>query len=419
MSAEATPWRRLPPELAAAIRPELDEVVRAVVGAVAGTGAGTPTGVGTGAGPPTGVGTGARNDPENGPGRDLGRDKLAQDIRTGVRVALEGFLDLLGTDGEALSPRVREVFVGLGAAEARSGHGPESLLPALRAASRVLLRLASRTLAELRPVEVEDLIDLSGAVTTFLDGLATAAADGYTRQVRELAGEPDRRRHQLAELLLRGGGAEPAVRAAATAAGWPLPATVTPLLLPPEQARDARFRFGAEGLVVERERDVVVLLRPGPRRTRGALADALTGRAAVVGLTLPWPRLPEAVRLAELAVGLRDGRAGPGPLFTEDHLGTLGLRGDPGALAELAGRRLAPFDGLPGAQRERLLSTLASWLRHWGARGEVAAELYVHPQTVSYRMKRVRELLGTALDDPDIRFELLLALSVPGPAAPG
>ena len=40
----------------------------------------------------------------------------------------------------------------------------------------------------------------------------------------------------------------------------------------------------------------------------------------------------------------------------------------------------------------------------------MAAELDVHPQTVRYRVNRLRELLGTQLDDPDARFELEIAL---------
>ena len=40
----------------------------------------------------------------------------------------------------------------------------------------------------------------------------------------------------------------------------------------------------------------------------------------------------------------------------------------------------------------------------------VAAELHVHPQTVRYRLERLRESFGSALDDPDARFELELAL---------
>ena len=79
----------------------------------------------------------------------------------------------------------------------------------------------------------------------------------------------------------------------------------------------------------------------------------------------------------------------------------------------LAARRLAPLSALRSAPRQRLLETLNSWLRHWGSRADVAAELYIHPQTVSYRLKRLRELLGDDLDDPTARFELLLALAHP------
>ena len=42
----------------------------------------------------------------------------------------------------------------------------------------------------------------------------------------------------------------------------------------------------------------------------------------------------------------------------------------------------------------------------------VAAELGVHPQTVRYRIRQLRELFGTRLEDPEARFELALALRV-------
>jgi DNA-binding PucR family transcriptional regulator len=48
-----------------------------------------------------------------------------------------------------------------------------------------------------------------------------------------------------------------------------------------------------------------------------------------------------------------------------------------------------------------------------GERGNAAAmarALDLHPQTVRYRLARLRELLGDQLDDPDARLELELAL---------
>ncbi len=247
-------------------------------------------------------------------------DKFTRDVHTAVQVALDRFLDLVGTGEPALPPRFREVFVGLGAAEAREDRGPEALLAALRMAARLLLRTASRSLARLRPVEPEELIDLSDAVSAYIAELAAASTDGYALQLREQAGEGDRRRH-LAELLLRGDG------------------------LPSAE-----------------------------------LAGGLVGPA-------------------------------PGPVFVDDHLVALTLRGEQRALAVLTERRLAPLSQLRPAQRENLLGTLYAWLRHWGSRAEVATELFVHPQTVSYRLKRLRELYGDDLDDPAARFELLVVLT--------
>ncbi|GAB3839139.1 helix-turn-helix domain-containing protein [Micromonospora andamanensis] len=385
----ATPWRHLPADLAAAMRPHLPATVAAV--AVAVTEA-TPAFAG------------------------IDDDKFARDVRTAVQVALDRFLDLIGTGEPALPPRSREVFVGLGAAEAREDRGPEALLAALRTAARLLLRTASQSLARLRPIDPEELIDLSDAVSAYVAELAAASTDGYALQLREQAGEGDRRRH-LAELLLRGDGLPSAVEAAAARIGWTDLDALVPVLLPLDQARDVRFRYGPDGLVIERGRDAVLLLRSGPRAARAPLAEALAGRRAVVGPELGWPQVPAAVRLAELAAALVG--PVPDPVFVDDHLVALTLRGEQRALAVLTARRLAPLAHLRPAQRENLLATLHAWLRHWGSRAEVSTELFVHPQTVSYRLKRLRELYGDDLDDPAVRFELLVVLTGQLAADPG
>jgi DNA-binding PucR family transcriptional regulator len=40
----------------------------------------------------------------------------------------------------------------------------------------------------------------------------------------------------------------------------------------------------------------------------------------------------------------------------------------------------------------------------------MARALHLHPQTVRYRVNRLRELLGEQLEDPSARFELEIAL---------
>ncbi|WP_233512404.1 PucR family transcriptional regulator [Micromonospora deserti] len=387
-SVSSTPWQRLPVDLATAMRPRLAVTVRAVASAVAGA---TPAFA------------------------TIDDAKFERDVRAAVQVALERFIDLVGTDQPALPPRFREVFVALGAAEAREDRGPEALLAALRMASRLMLRMASESLAQVRPVGIEELIDLSDAISAYVDELVAASTDGFALQLREQAGEGDRRRRQLAELLLRGSAPQSVVVAAAAGIGWRDLDAVVPVLLPLDQARDARFRYGADGVVAERARDAVLLLRDGPRAARPHLTDALVGRGAVVGPMLGWVQVPEAVRLAEVTAALVG--PDPGPVFADDYLAVLALKGEPGALAVLATRRLAPLAQLREAQRQSLLVTLHSWLRHWGSRAAVSAELFVHPQTVSYRLGRLRELLGDDLDDPAVRFELLLVLAADAPPA--
>ena len=401
----STPWQRLPAELAPAMRPRLPAVIQAVATAVTES---TPAFAG------------------------VAEPKFRSDVRTAVEVALNHFVDLIGTAAPALPPRVREVFVALGAAEAREQRGPEALLAALRIAARLLLRHLGDVLAEVRPLDVETLVDCADAVNGYVDALAAASTDGFARQLREQSGDGDRSRRQLADLLLAGSASADVVAAAAGRAGWPELDIVVPVVLAARHARDARFRFGADGLVVERGRDAVVLLRAGPRTRRSALTVTLSGRGAAVGPALPWPQVPQAVRLAELTATLaRPAPAAParpasaitGPppsplgssasdvVFADDHLTTLAVQGQPDALAVLTERRLAPFAALRPGGREELLRTLHSWLRHWGARTAVSAELFVHPQTVSYRVKRLRALLGDDIDDPDRRFELLLVLA--------
>ncbi|MEI8083651.1 MAG: helix-turn-helix domain-containing protein, partial [Actinomycetes bacterium] len=59
---------------------------------------------------------------------------------------------------------------------------------------------------------------------------------------------------------------------------------------------------------------------------------------------------------------------------------------------------------------ERLAETLRSWLLNQGRRDAVAAELFVHPQTVRYRMNQIRGVYGDRLNDPDTILELTIAL---------
>ncbi len=140
----------------------------------------------------------------------------------------------------------------------------------------------------------------------------------------------------------------------------------------------------------------------------------MSGAAPVaLGPTVPWPRAAESLRRAAAAYRLAAAGGAPGGLVVaEDHLATLLLAADRGLAADLAASRLAPLEALADGPRARLTDTLRAWLDRPGQVQAVAAELGVHPQTVRYRVRQLRELFGARLEDPEARFELALALRV-------
>ncbi len=92
------------------------------------------------------------------------------------------------------------------------------------------------------------------------------------------------------------------------------------------------------------------------------------------------------------------------------------LTADEEALADLRVRVLAPLAELRPTTAEKLTDTLRSWLLHHGRREDIADELFVHPQTVRYRMGQLRELYGDRLDDPATVLELTIALGAAQPS---
>ena len=94
------------------------------------------------------------------------------------------------------------------------------------------------------------------------------------------------------------------------------------------------------------------------------------------------------------------------------------MRADEDALADLRTRVLAHLDSVGDTAREKLTETLRSWLLHHGRRDQVAAALFVHPQTVRYRMTQLREIYGPRLEEPLMVRDLTVALGVALPAPP-
>jgi hypothetical protein len=231
-----------------------------------------------------------------------------------------------------------------------------------------------------------------------------------------------RRRYleRLAHRLLVGAPL-PDLEAAAERADWAPPRTLTAVVLPEARVRGAlvsldgrTLQSGEDVPGLEAGTDLAVLLVPDAGgRSRPALLRSLEGRDAVVGPPRPWGQAQHSYARVCRALQLGLTSDGAGPLDTDSRLAELVLRADADALTDLRALVLAPLADLTPAAREKLVDTLRSWLLHHGRREQIAAELFVHPQTVRYRMGQLRELFGDRLDDPRTVLELTIALGVP------
>lgn len=75
--------------------------------------------------------------------------------------------------------------------------------------------------------------------------------------------------------------------------------------------------------------------------------------------------------------------------------------------------RLIAYDERHDAQ---LVPTLQAWLETFGDVAAASASQFVHANTFRYRLRRVQEISGLDLDDPDARFAAMLQLRMLGPS---
>jgi DNA-binding PucR family transcriptional regulator len=136
--------------------------------------------------------------------------------------------------------------------------------------------------------------------------------------------------------------------------------------------------------------------------------------AAAVGRGAGLADLPTVFRVARGAARLRR-QHGRGGLVDVRELGLSALMletGTPGTLRRFADGLLRPVVAHDADRAGDLLATLRAWLGHGFSVQAAAAELVVHPNTVTYRLGRIEQLTGRELRRPDVRLELQLALTV-------
>jgi hypothetical protein len=390
-SIRTGPWQALPPSVADVIEPELDAITEEIMATIARE-----------------VPAYAR--PFEG--------SFGRGVRTGVTEALRQFLALIRSPSGARGPG-REVYVALGRGELRQGRTLDSLQSAYRVGARVAWRRVAEA-ARRAGLDPETISLLAESIFAYIEEISADSVEGYAEARSRVENERRRRRRELVALLLRDPPVEETdVRAAAASAGWQLPRAAAALAVAEEDLDRLAARLPPDALAAEID-GVGCAVLPDPEGPgRAAQIDrVLEDRRAVRGhaalgpagplreLSVSWSFARATLRAIEAGAIEPEARA----LRADDALGELLLFENRPLIGRIAARRLAPLSDLTPKARLRMEQTALAYVRERGNAAAMARALDVHPQTARYRLARLRELLGSELNDPDARFELELAL---------
>ncbi len=197
----------------------------------------------------------------------------------------------------------------------------------------------------------------------------------------------------------------------------PLPADPGPDALEGPDLRDVpRAGAGrAAHVLAARLRDAQPVLESDRSRIRitAGISAPAEGVAALAGA------LHEAQSARRLAA-IRAGTAGPAPapavsVVTSDEVASheLLLASVPGSvLRSFRDRLLGPLLAYDERHRAELLPTLREFLACSGSWNACAATMYVHVNTVRYRIRRIEELTGRDLSCLDDQVDFFLALRI-------
>ncbi|MDY0912476.1 helix-turn-helix domain-containing protein [Rathayibacter sp. VKM Ac-2856] len=289
------------------------------------------------------------------------------------------------------------------------------------AAPRELLRSVSLTqtlqLIKVTVEVVEERItnrgeDLREAILLYSREIAFAAADVYARAA-EARGLWDARLEALVVDSILTGEADDELPSRIAALGWHGHGEVAvlvgtaPKMLDVDQLRRTARHMSADVLIgVQGSRLVLVIGRAEPSENAteetgppvafleiaNALEPGFGSGHLVLGHEVPT--LVEASRSARAALAgfavARSWRNAPRPVNADDLLPERALAGDPLARQSLITQIYKPLQ----KHSTELLTTLWAYLDNGRSLEATARELFVHPNTVRYRLKRVAEVIG-------------------------
>jgi hypothetical protein len=257
-----------------------------------------------------------------------------------------------------------------------------------------------------------------------LSGFTDVMSDSYRTELASRIRSEEQRRSALIQALLEGHLSEPQAWEAADALRIPHQGPYVVIAARVAGAGEHGLTRGMEEGLQRQSitsawrllHDVEIGLASLPRPADqldvliNALASGSVGRVGISPLFDDLTGTAQALRLARIALR---GAARPGKVvvFGRDSL-SVAAASAPDVMARLSRVILAGLDAMTAEDRAILLDTFGAWLDHGGSADEAARRLYVHPNTVRYRLRRLEERTGRTLSDPRHVAELSLAFEV-------
>ncbi|MFS3130172.1 helix-turn-helix domain-containing protein [Nocardioides sp. Bht2] len=340
-------------------------------------------------------------------------------IASAVTAAANQFLDAIGGPTSP-DPEVARLFREMGYEEALEGHTLEPMRRSLRIATRHSWSLIHQ-FATANSFDAAFLGRLGDALFSFLDYLDQEVARGH--QTGKLGKRSDRERaraHLISQILTESSDSNARLSeltADAESAGWRLPLDMV-LMRVTFHGEFPHFRLPEDVLV---EADTSPALVICSSRQAQPIADLITRSGPGLRVAMSWPLRPTqgaaADRWVRRALNLVDtGVISPVPILAcRDYATQLWLHAEPHLRRQLTLELLQPLLAETPNSREILAETMLAWLESRDSAPAIAARLGVHPQTVRYRWKRINELFGELLHDPEyvVTVTMLLKATVP------
>jgi len=339
----------------------------------------------------------------------------ADDLRASVNANIGYILDsLTGTATANLSaPHAT------GRTRASQGAPLAEMLSAYRVGVAELWSAVVAIARGLPDVPADDVIDLAGAVFAVQNTYSDAALAAYRDESREVLRTRERERAAMVEVILTGVAARGTLWEVASALRLPLDGAFLVVAAETEPGHDPIPRAESALAVLDvrsvwrldAELSLGVLSLPDRSRNGAVLAVLARHASRRVGASPVFAELHQAgwaLELARLALGSQAGSTGVAQ-FRDSPIDLL-VAAAPHAALEAARTVLGALLALPDDELELLLGTFEAWIRANGSASAAGAELFCHPNTVRYRLRRIEAGTGRTLANPGEVAELVTAV---------